>query len=509
MKLRNHISPVVCLVVALASCWFENAALAQQAFPVTPFMPPVRQSCLSGRFYVQGGVQFRSIQRLGFQKSPSVIRYAEPIQDPNNPGVVYTEGKPPFGPNQNGDFGTGTGVPGYQEFGPPTGVETDGPRRSGIWIYDNGYITPNGGYTDSDTNLFVPLTWPFYGSEQVGGLGQYRENTTSTNGIDVGVFTVTDTASQVLNGFPGIYPNSPQGIGFEPKNPPNENATYAIQWSRVLNESVTDDSQQGVPSRIWQSWGGQVDNLEYNEQLWCPTVEIGVQATSFFDVFWALSWYSLDKGFSKTYTSPAELWRRAFRDTFSFWSDNDNPWAVGSWQSDVRPDGTNVNQQIVPDARGTGGYPNRQFYYVIDGSNGAQFPPVSVSETVICRTDANIYENRWGVRSWTPLYGMGRFGVTLGPLMNLIYFKASQTTIAEFSGGVNHVDESARFSQGWLVSYGLFTAADVEIDWNNYFLRTNLQYNLTEEKQIHNSNYVWMNMNLGGFSSIITAGLRF
>lgn len=507
MKLRNHISPVVCLVVALASLWFASVALAQQAFPVTPFMPPVRQSCLSGRFYVQGGVQFRSIQRLGFQKTPSVIRYAQPIEDPNNPGQFYTEGKPPFGPNQSGDFGTGTGVPGYPPR--PTGFEPDGPNRSGIWIYDDGYITPNGFYTDADTSASVATLWPYFGSTIVPGLGQYKEDTVSSDGIDLGVFVINNNATQVLNGYPGIYPGQPQGDGFEPSNPPLKTDTYGIRWSRVLNETVYDDSQQGVPSRIWQSPGSEIQNLEYNEQIWCPTVEVGVQATSFFDVFWGLSWYSLDKSLTRSFSSQAQLWRRAYTDSFSFWTDDDNNWIPGPYESTTRPDGANVNQQILPDARGVAGYPNRQFYEVIDGGGAAQLPIVDVRETIFCRTDASIYENRLGVRSWTPLYGMGRFGVTLGPLVNLIYFKASQTTRADFTGGVEHVDVSERFSQGWLVSYGLFTAADIEIDWQNYFLRTNAQYNLSEEKQIHNSPNVWMNLNVSGFSSIIAAGLRF
>lgn len=505
MKLRNHISPVVCLVVALASAYLASAAFAQQALPCTPFMPCARQPCFSDRIYIQGGVQFRAIQRLGFQKKPSVIRYAEPVEDPHNPGVFYTGGKPPFGPNQDGYFGTGTGVPGYQEFGPPTGVATDDPRRSGIWRYDDGLITPNGSYAVS--NVVFSTLWPNLG-EPRGGLGQYRSSSTD-NGIDLGVFTMANTATQVLSGLPGIYPNAPQSSGFEPKDPPKKTATFAVQWSRMIDDTVGIAPELGVPSRIWRTWGGEVQTQEYNEQLWCPTVEIGVQATSFFDVFWGLSWFGLEKAMTKTFTTQAELWRRAFKDTFSFWSDDDNVWAVGAWQSDVRPNGSNVNQQIVPDSRGTGGYPLRQFYETLDGKGASNLPPVIVNETIFCRTDATVYENRFGVRSWTPLYGMGRFGVTLGPLVNLIYYRASQSSRNAFSGGVTFVQDEQTISQGWFVSYGLFTAADVEIDWNGYFFKTNAQYSLSEEKQLHNSPYTWTNLNVSGFSSVLAAGVRF
>ncbi len=141
-------------------------------------MPCARQPCFSDRIYIQGGVQFRAIQRLGFQKTPSVIRYAEPVQDPHNPGVFYTEGKPPFGPNQAGDFGTGTGVPGYEEFGPPNGNPNDDPRRSGIWNYNDGYITPNGNFTSnnvliSDSLALLAWYWPGKGrARAVHHLGQ-------------------------------------------------------------------------------------------------------------------------------------------------------------------------------------------------------------------------------------------------------------------------------------------------------------------------------------------------
>jgi hypothetical protein len=506
MKLRNHISLVVCLVVALASHYLGSAAFAQQAVPCTPFMPCARQPCFSDRIYIQGGVQFRAIQRLGFQKKPSVIRYAEPVQDPHNPGVFYPEGFPPFGPNKAGDFGTGTGVPGYQEFGPPNGNSNDDPRRSGIWRYDDGYITPNGNYTLND--VFSTDRWPFWpGTDQErAGLGQYI---TTNDGVDLGVFTLKNTATQVLSGLPGIYPNAPQNSGFEPKDPPLKTSTFAIQWSRMIDDTVGIEPELGVPSRIWHTWGGEIQTLDYNEQIWCPTVEIGVQATSFVDVFWGLTWFGLEKAMSRTFTTRAELWRRAFKDTFSFWSDDTNNWQVGSWESDVRPNGTNVSQQIVPDGRGTGGFPNRQFYEVLDGKGASNLPPVVVTETVVCRTDATVYENRFGLRSWTPLYGMGRFGVTLGPLVNFIYYRASQSAREAYSGGVTHVDDKETLSQGWLVSYGIFTAADVEIDWNNYFLKTNAQYSLSEEKQLHNSDYTWTNLNVSGFSSIFAAGVRF
>ncbi len=182
---------------------------------------------------------------------------------------------------------------------------------------------------------------------------------------------------------------------------------------------------------------------------------------------------------------------------------------MGSWQSDVRPNGGNVNQQIVPDGYGVSGFPNRQFYEAPDGKGASNLPVVLVTETVVCRTDATVYENRFGVRSWTPLYGMGRFGVTLGPLVDFIYYRASQSARDAYSGGVTHVDEFDTLSEGWLVSYGIFTAADVEIDWNNYFFKTNAQYSLSEEKQLHNSPYTWTNLNVSGFSSILAAGVRF
>ncbi len=93
--------------------------------------------------------------------------------------------------------------------------------------------------------------------------------------------------------------------------------------------------------------------------------------------------------------------------------------------------------------------------------------------------------------------------------MNFIYYRASQSSRETFSGGVTHVEDIETLSHGWLVSYGVFTAADVEIDWNGYFFKTNAQYSLSEEKQLHNAVSTWTNLNVSGFSSILVAGVRF
>jgi hypothetical protein len=521
MKLRNHISPVVGLVVAIASLFGGSPAVAQQAYPVAPFMPYARQSCLGDRFYIQAGVQYRNIQRLGFQKTPHVIRYDEPVQDPHVPGVYYVGGRPPFGPNREGNFGTGTGVPGYQEFGSPSGVSTEDPRWSGIWIYDDGYITPVGsseGVTPGATYL-----WP-EGGGNTQGLGHYigsiAVGTSTASAWNFGIFSIASTTLQVSNGYNAIYPNQPSQIGFDPAHPPNMNATYNLIWQRVMDDSVAMNPERGTPSRIWRTWGGEIQNLEFNEQIWTPSLEIGFQWTNLFDFFYGFSWFSLDKSVSRQFDTRAELWRRGFRDTFAFFSDQDVAWTPGPWDSLTSPiGGTSGNRQIMVDAEGTGGFPNRQFFEQADPAGALLLPPVNVSERVVLHTDVTVYENKFGARSWTPMYGMGRFGVTLGPLMNLIHYKASHTSREEFTASFlppappappsQTLRETSVSNEAWLISYGLFTAVDLEIDYNNFFFRTNAQYNLSEEKQLKNSQYVWTNLNLSGYSSLLAAGVRF
>ncbi len=88
--------------------------------------------------------------------------------------------------------------------------------------------------------------------------------------MDLGVFTLKNTATQVLSGFPGIYPNAPQSLGFEPKDPPLKTSTFAVQWSRMIDDTVGVAPELGVPSRIWRTWGGEIQTLELQRTIVVP-----------------------------------------------------------------------------------------------------------------------------------------------------------------------------------------------------------------------------------------------
>jgi hypothetical protein len=493
MKLRTHISPVASLVLALASLLLGSAAIAQQPFlGAPPLMPPGRQSLVNDRFYIQAGAQFRNIQRFGFKK------YAHPIS------FVQQVGVPPFGPTQdmvattNGRFGNGTGIPGYPGLvANPTGNPAADPRISGIWDYNNGFINPLG-----------DALWPNAGfsNDPQLGLGQYR---TSTSGIDPGIFQLADAYTQMGTGTQAannvVFP-------IQTGTTPLESAITSVRLRRIMDDTVAISPENGTPSIMWQIMAAEIADRETNEQIWGPTFELGFQWTNLFDLFYGLSWFDLDRSVATEFHSVANLWREGFSDTFPFWGDNGDGLMVGTFLSNLRPNGSNVNRQILPNSPGQIGSPYRTFFTQVDPEGTAVRPPVPVTEAVSAHTSVRVYENRAGARSWTPLYGLGRFGVTAGPVMNAIYYNTSAISTTTFfipnlPPGV--VGPVATQKTEWLVSFGVFASVDIELTFNRYFLKTNMQYSVSEEKQLVNAPDLQTNLNLSGFSSIIAGGLHF
>jgi hypothetical protein len=484
MKRRDHTASVSCLLAAVVFLLIQGAAVAQEFMP-PPAGYPGTPSLVVGRFYIQGGVQYRNVTRFAFERSTRTVL------DP------YQWGTPPFGPDRQNywdpiPFGTGTpnvGYPNDQTLGYPTGVATDAPTISGIWVYNNGSINPNG------DGGFV---WPNnpWSATPVIGLGQYS---LSGGGVfNIGVFTISTPSNQVGTGA------TP---GFDPDNPPVMANTYSVTWQRVLDATVDDAPEAGVESILYQ-YNGRQFNQEYQTNIWSPSIELGFQWTNFFDLFTAFSWYDISRNLSKSFTGgTTDLLRRAFRDTFPFGSDNDSNWPTSPTSSNTIIGGNEANQQILPDSPGVIGYPRRQFFLVNYGLGNA-----TANETINLHSDVRVYEWRSGVRSWVPLYGMGRFGVIFGPMMSILNWNASEHGIYTFL--IPNVPDPSVFetfdnNNGTLTSFGLFGGLDVEIAMNRWYAKFTGQYNLSEQKALANSQYTDTNVNLSGFTYIVSGGLRF
>ncbi len=492
MEPRRTTSTVIGLLVGLAAMMLAETAAAQQLFPQPPYMPPGRQSVVGGRFYFQGGVQYRNIQTFSITSTPRQVRYLVP---------GFGEGLAPFGPenptgapptsNYEGDFGGP--VPGYPNDPParPTGNAADTPNTSGIWNYDNGAIDPN--YTDNTTLL--PGIWPdspFSGPATVAGLGRYA--TVSGDPQDVGSFRIVNPAEQVDGGF-------------NPDDPPLFTETDSISFTRTLFSSAT--AEGGQESRILIAYSTDLPEVNYTEKIFWPTFELGYQYSNFFDFFYGLSWYQLGETTSRNYTVEAQPYRTAFTDTYSFYSDNaDVNWTTGRFSSTTTVgDEENVNQYIFPDASGPAGFPSRTFFDNRVASTSA-FPSETWVETLVFRSDIDVYENRFGARSWVPLYGLGKLGVSTGLLVIPMHHRTQAHTSYAVQLGAAPLAEDVDQKYGWVLAFGGFGAIDLALARNGYFLRTNIQYNIAEQKAFE-ALQIEANLNVSGFSSMLVAGMEF
>jgi len=166
----------------------------------------------------------------------------------------------------------------------------------------------------------------------------------------------------------------------------------------------------------------------------------------------------------------------------------------------------NVNNQILPDTQGVIGFPRRVFSERLDQA----VPPVPITEFASVRTDMAIYENKLGARSWTPIYGVGKMGFFMGPLMNIIYYRASANDLGRFDlepgapvGGISE------FKAGWTTTFGLFLGSDLEIVSNSYFVRGSIQYSWQLQGSVNNSDTIQTVFNLGGISGLVSGGVQF
>jgi hypothetical protein len=498
MKLRSHRAPLACIFTALACLAIPVPASAQE-FLLPGYIPPGMPYRAGGGFYVQAGIQFRNVEKFLMQKKPDPARFVDSL------GVA------PFGPCSvvNGAqdthctdtiMGTGTGVPGYPPD--PTGVTTDCPNVSGIWYYDNGFINPNGDTFDNPNPPPATLTglWPDvhpFGAISLPGLGKYA--TTGTDPFNLGIFGVTAPPLQIggTSGTPG----------FDINNPPTMNNTFSVTWERVLNGILFTGEPAGCgyeASRILVA-RGVVTNLSFAEQPVSPTFELGYQWGDYFDLFFGFSWFSLKESFSKAFDTTADTYRRVIQDTFPFTSDNTALWPSGNFTSSTVVGENNINQQMLPDSGGLIGFPRRAFLERLDTS----VPPVPVVEHTSARTDLSAYEFKLGARSWVPMYGLGKFGFSIGPLMNLINYRASASEIMTFINEPTQPMVSSFIkNQGWLTTWGFFFGTDLEIVSNVYFVRGSVLYSVQQQASV-NADPVETVFNMNGLTALLAAGLQF
>jgi hypothetical protein len=438
--------------------------------------------------------------------------------------ITYEElGVPAFGPNVTGEFGTGTGVAGY-----PTNplLGNLNPNLSGFWQYNNGFINPGSPLdpTAAAGNFPYPqlpevMLGRFVQTNVVGGIA-------ATRTYNIGSFQLNDTFLQVDN---------PAGVAA---------ATTRVSWSRVIDGTYPAGSPE-VQSRLFDGTGFAFD-AGFAPGLWTASIEFGYQASSFFDVFYGFSSFNFDATASRSAIIQANFGRRGFTDTFSFYSNLPNFWRIKDFNSASAlqpcgdpisrcrgcgndctgspgcdsacqtlgsggcpdcPDEWVANYRIWPDGVGQGAYPVRQFYEVFP----ADAPKENLNEEISQRVDVGVRENRFGGRSWTPMYGIGRLGVSLGALLSPISYRISGTKRVtslgpRLPGTIFENIAEVRTGVWWNV--GVFVGTDLQIQYGSLFARGAVEYSACRNQNA-SLFQVETTVNPGGFATLLSAGFTF
>jgi hypothetical protein len=478
MKRRGHISPFICLLIVTFALTAATEVCAQD-FMQPPFAPMPRvamPSLMGGRFYIQAGAQYRSLQSLQFNAfgGPETL--------------TAVAGTVPFGPTTAGDFGVGTGKEGF--------IGTNGPPLNpNRWPYDNGFLSG----PVSPAGVHVSCAGPPVTDCSPADEVWTPANTTSPTELGRIVFLsgagdccAGTTAPGHIGSF-GIY-----------------DATVQVDnpGSIVGTTKVTFQLQD--PNSFIYTLNAMPDiNREIGPKVWSPVITLGFQAGDFFDVFSGFSWFNVNNAMGYSVVVQGTGGRSLIQDTFPFVSDQDVAWPVGLFQSADTIIGSEPTHRyvITPNSPLRGIYPNRQFLTQTDNAIALE----NIRQTVNSTADISVYESRYGGRSWVPLYGMGSLGVYTGFSFMAAYYKLTENRVYISEGprfpGVTLLAISA-YHTDWRPHYGGFVGSDLALAFGPVYVNGSIDYTWASE-QSYRLDVVETNFRPGGLTAGVAGGIRF
>ncbi|MBI4965266.1 MAG: hypothetical protein HY913_18465 [Desulfomonile tiedjei] len=481
MKRRGHISTFICLLI-IASSLAAVAVAGAQEFIQPPFVPspPGTPTLMAGRFYFQAGVRYRSVESLRFDVSggPQTLTFAA--------------GTPLFGPLTSGNFGVGTGREGFTGTNGPAGD----PLR---WLYDNGYLS---GPVDPAPGVQIGCAGP----PAVAACGPADQAWTYiTGGIptpELGRQTFFVSSANCCNGL--IVPGHIGSFSLNDATVQVDNPNSIVGTTQVTLQVILDDSLAFLVNTTPDI------NRQAGPKLWSPTFEAGYQLYNYFDIFYGFSWFNVDNSVGLSNVIPGQVSRTLIIDTFPFVSDHDSAWPVGSFFSsdNIIGDTPAHIYQVTPNSPLRGIFPNRQFSTQLDDS----IPAESIQETVSARADISVYETRIGGRSWVPLYGLGRIGVTLGTAFMPTYYKLienrSYTALGPNLPPGTPVFAISNEIKDWRAHYGAFVGSDLELGYGAAYVKGSVDY-MWANALTYQLDAVNTSFNPGGMTLGINGGIHF
>ncbi|MGO9121346.1 MAG: hypothetical protein ACLQPD_27520 [Desulfomonilaceae bacterium] len=153
-------------------------------------------------------------------------------------------------------------------------------------------------------------------------------------------------------------------------------------------------------------------------------------------------------------------------------------------------------------------FPTRTFFLIGDPTVAAE----NLQEDVTNKSDINLLELRWAGRSWVPLWGMGRFGFSLGAIGNAINYKINGTrTITSLGPSLTGqvVFSETGNVDAWIANYGGFVGTDVELGVRNFFVKASGDWHFIVPKFTYQLMSIETEFDPTGFSVAFLGGLRF
>ena len=143
-------------------------------------------------------------------------------------------------------------------------------------------------------------------------------------------------------------------------------------------------------------------------------------------------------------------------------------------------------------------------------ANHARFRQVAADDPnfvadITYSLDMDGYETRGGVRSWYPLWGLGRIGATLGGFTTVIPFTVNVTRDASDGAGNSG---SGSHDDVW-IQIGLVGGLEAEIDLSRLLVKAGVEYSWGSSHEYGTLFGTQTEMRPSGFNATFSGGYRF
>jgi hypothetical protein len=279
-----------------------------------------------------------------------------------------------------------------------------------------------------------------------------------------------------------------------------------------------------------------VPGLQQSDQrdanLWMPYFEVGYQYSTYFNFLMGLSWFSLSESYRTVLPYELQELATSIVDTFPFQSSNPGAW----------PDAFLFNSTDNPlfvAAPGSVPYDENYFMFPVGTADGilperqvAQVPvleiPGAIRQTLANQLDLTMYEFKFGGRSWYPMWGLGRFGASLGGLFAPTPYTLVQVNRLEpqievldpntglpvfWPGTAIPINPgnpliAAHETRDYWWNYGIFGGVDAEIGVGTFYAKATAEYDWYIFRGGH-SGAVKTSFDPSGYAISVGGGIRF